>query len=178
MKNSSHYKTMLHIALLLVLVGICTIIVTWYLLETEFNEYNAEPGYNVLNNDDLEDGEIVYIMGKDMGSGEDADGGAYVIIDTMYTKNEGDAFNKINITYLPIYFEEPIEVNSGQEDLVIKCRVAMEGENITITGLELYNSNKVLYRFFIGIELIVLVLGLMIYLPASYNYYRRSLLNK
>lgn len=172
MAKNEMKKIAMTLGLFLTIIGTVALITTWYLHESEFKNYNAEPGYNILNNDECRDGDIVYIEGKKMDSVEYSDGRFFLTIDTMYRVHAVDEFGKVNITYIPISFDKAVD-DSGGPDVVIKGKVIGEKENKSIEGLELYASHKILYRFFMNIEIISLTIGLMLYIPSSYQHYRK-----
>jgi len=167
----------LKIGIILIIIGMACFLLTFCLYYFEFSKYEHTDIKDVRGEDKYREDDIVYIKGGPMEYGEEPDGTSYIVLNTMDEGSVGDVNNKINKTYLPIYFDEPLDRDVpgyGSSDYaLIKGKVVGEGENKNIIGLEYHKSYRPFYRLLMLFEFIIFGIGLIVYLPLSIHFYKK-----
>ena len=164
-------KILIRIGAIFIIVSVILLPITWILYLSHYDPYDSEPGYNVLNSDEYQDGDIVNIRGGRMESSGTEKGLDTIYLDTMTLDYDSSDGNRV-ITFAPIYFEEPLdssEEESMHRYMVIKCKVEGSGSNKTIIGLEFYPDPKFWHQFFLGFEILFLLIGIILYFPSAHK---------
>ena len=170
-------KLLIRIGMIFIIVSSIMLPITWLLYVSGYDFYDSEPGSDVLNSDEYQDGDIVHIRGEKFGSSGTSEG---IEIIYLYSMHRGmrTSDDKYEVIYEPIYFEEPID--SAEEEnmhrfMVIRCRVEGSGDNKTIIGLEFYPDSEFWYGALMSFEILFLVIGVVFYFPFSYKILNRGM---
>jgi hypothetical protein len=173
-------KLIIRIGAIFIIVTVILLPITWFLFLAHYDPYDSEPGYNVLNSDEYQDGDIVNIWGERTGSST-RDGKTFIYLDTMRLENKGSLNHNRIITIAPIIFEEPIDESdfeSMHRYMVIKCRVEGSGDSKTIIGLEFYPDAKFWHQFFLSFEILFLIIGFLLYFPTANKVMKKEFTQK